>query len=135
MTPPPSLIMALWQSFRSMPAWVQIWVVGILVPVNMASLFFMAEPLGYWVAGLANVGMILNLPVMIWYRGFSRAMALPHLVPWTALVILIAFFRPDVSGCYDIYLWILLVTNVISLAFDYVDAVRWFRGERDVAGR
>lgn len=130
-----NLFADLWQSFRALSGWVQIWVLIILVPVNMASLFFLNEPLGYWIAVLAYIGMILNLPVMLWFRGFSKAMALPHLVPWTVLVIIIAFFRPQATGAYDIYLWVLLATNVISLAFDYTDAFHWLKGDRHVAGQ
>ena len=33
-----NLIAEIWQSFRSLPGWVQIWVAFLLVPVNMASL-------------------------------------------------------------------------------------------------
>ncbi|MEH6477563.1 MAG: hypothetical protein V7727_17860 [Sneathiella sp.] len=131
----PTVFAALWHSFRSLPGWVQIWMMIFLMPINMVSLFFLTEPLGYWIAFLANIGMILNLPVMLWYRGFSKAMALPHLIPWTALVILIAIYRPVASGAYDIYLWILLATNVMSLIFDYRDALHWFRGDRNVAGQ
>ena len=134
-TDQPNLVAALWHSFRSVPGWVQLWMVVLLVPVNMASLLFITAPLGYWIAGLANVGMILNLPVMIWYRGFSKAMALPHLIPWTVLVVIIAFYRPDATGAYHIYLWILFAVNAVSLAFDYNDAVRWFKGDRQVAGQ
>lgn len=125
-----NLVLACWYSYRSMPVWVQIWVAFILVPVNMASLFFIAQPGGMWVAILANVAMVLNLPVMVYERGFTKLMAVPHLIPWTILVVYLALARPDAAGIYDIYLWVLLVTNVISLAFDYPDAVKWMRGER-----
>lgn len=124
-----------WMSFRALPTWVQIWVAFLLMPINMASLYFIYEPGGMWVAFLANIAMMMNIPVMFYDRGFSKLMAIPHLVPWTILVILIAFYRPEASGIYNTYLTILLVANSISLLFDYPDSIVWLRGNRAVAGR
>lgn len=127
------ILIDIWASFRAMPGWVQIWVMFLLVPINMASLFFLGEPMGLWIAFLANIAMMLNMPVMLYDRGFSKLMALPHLIPWTILVGILVFARPDASGVYDIYLWILLGANTISLLFDYPDAVKWLRGDRAIA--
>lgn len=130
-----NLIAEIWQSFRSLPGWVQIWVAFLLVPVNMASLFFIAEPMGLWIAALANVAMLPNIWVMIHDRGLSKLMAIPHIIPWTLLVALLVFARPMATGLYDAYLWVLLAVNVVSLFFDYPDAVKWLTGDRAVAGR
>lgn len=123
----------LWHNYRALPFWVQIWVFGILVPVNAASIFFVAEPSGVWIAFFAIVAMLINVPVMIVERGFSKTMALSHLPLWTPLVIWLIVARPDGSPAYQMYLWILLVVDLISLAFDYPDAWRWWKGERGVA--
>ncbi len=130
-----SLLTDCLQSYRALPIWVQIWVMFILMPMNMASLYFIGEPMGLWVAFLANIAMMMNLPVMIRDRGFSKLMAVPHLIPWIALVALLLLWRPDVTGLYDWYLTALLITNIISLFFDIPDAISWFGGSREVAGR
>ena len=127
------MITDIYHSFRAMPVWVQIWVLLILVPVNMASLWFLHEPFGIWIAVLANGAMLLNVPVMLKDRGFGKMMALPHLAPWTGLVIWLALFRPAGSDCYNLYLLLLLVVNTISLAFDYPDAIKWYKGDRKAA--
>jgi hypothetical protein len=101
----------------------------------MASLFFISEPLGGLVAFLGITGMALNIPVIIHDRGFSKLMSIPHLIPWTSLVGLILFARPDNTGVYDYYLTALLVINAISLLFDYPDSVKWLKGDINVAGR
>jgi hypothetical protein len=129
------MIKDIWSSFRSLPAWVQIWVAFILAPVNMATLLFINQPGGLLVAGLANLAMMLNMPVMLRERGFSKLMGLPHLIPWTILVYILAFQRPAAEGLYDTFLTVLLITNTISLLFDYPDTLRWFQGDRAVAGR
>ena len=108
--------------------------VFILVPVNMASLFFINEPQGILIAFLAIIAMMLNMPVMLYDRGFSKLMAFPHLIPWTVLVALLIFSRPAATGMYDTYLWVLMGVNIISLVFDYPDALKWWRGDRAPAG-
>lgn len=128
-----NILVAAWASFRAMPTWVQIWVGLWLMPVNMASLFFIGGEKGILIAFLANIAMMLNLPVMLLDRGFSKAMALPHIIPWTILIGILLFARPEASGMYDTYLTVLLVTNIISLLFDYPDAIKWFGGDRAIA--
>lgn len=130
-----SLILDIWQSYRSLPAWVQIWVAFVLVPVNIASLAFIEQPLGLWVAVLAIIAMLPNLPVMFYERGFSKLMALPHLIPWTLLLLLILVIRPPLTDLYGYYLWVLFAVDFISLALDYPDTVKWLRGDRTVSGR
>lgn len=117
----------IWLSFCALPVWVRIWVALILVPVNMASLFFLDKPIGLWVALLANIAMLANLPIILYERGFTKTMALPHLIPWTILVCMLLFARPAATGAYDRYLYILLTVDIISLLFDYADSFAWFR--------
>jgi len=119
-----------WISFRSLPVWVQFWVALILMPVNMASLLFLDEPMGLWIALLANIAMLSNLPVMLYQRGLTKAMALPHLIPWTILVCILLFARPPATGVYDRYLYALLIVDIVSLFFDYPDSFAWFRARR-----
>ncbi len=130
-----NILMDCWKSFRALPAWVQIWVMFLLMPINMASILFISEPKGLLIAFLANIAMMLNLPVMLYDRGFSKLMAVPHLIPWTILVAILIFYRPEASGMYDTYLTVLLGANIISLLFDYPDAWTWLNGNRSVAGR
>lgn len=129
------LIRELWHSFRSLPLWVQIWMAFVLVPVNIASLNYISQPAGIWIAFLANIAMLPNLPIIFYQRGFSKMLAFPHILPWTILVVWLLFARPEGSAGYGVYLWILLGTNLISLCFDYTDVVKWWRGERSVPGR
>jgi len=130
-----NVFIEIWNSFRATPSWVQIWMVFILMPINMASVFFINEPMGLLIAFLANIAMLMNIPVMFYDRGVSKLMSTPHLIPWTILVILLIFFRPEATGLYNVFLSALLIINLISLAFDYVDALKWFKGDRAIASR
>jgi len=42
---------------------------------------------------------------------------------------------PQTTGAYGVYLSILLVVNLISLVFDFPDALKWLRGDRKIAGK
>ena len=123
----------IFNSLRALPIWVQIWVFIILVPVQVASLLFLSEPLGVWIAILAILGMMPNIFIILYERGFSKLMSIPHLLPWTGLVLLIIFARLEGSAGFEVYLWVLLVITSISLIFDYIDALKWWKGDRSVA--
>jgi hypothetical protein len=130
------MIADIWRSFMRLPLWVQVWVAVILVPVNMAPLLFYQEPYAVWIAILSVGGMMPNLPIMLIDRGLSKRMALPHLVIWTPLVILLVWLLTGLVGADPLYmnmLALLLVVDLVSLAFDYPDAFKWWRGDRDIA--
>jgi len=127
------MILDIWRSFRRLPLWVQVWVALILVPVNMAALLFLSESLGLWIAALAVGGMLPNMAIMAVERGFSKAMALPHVLIWTGLIVLIIWVRAGgVSPGYQSYLTVLFVVDLISLIFDYKDTAAWWKGDREV---
>jgi len=125
----------IWGSFRALPIWVQIWVAVILVPVNSAGLAFLDSFEGR-VAALLGIGaMLANGVLMLWQGGFSRAMALPHILPWTGLVLWIAVVITGAEGPEGglrAYLVVLMLTDIISLVFDYSDTIKWLRGDRAV---
>ena len=130
------LVRDIWASWRRLPLWVQIWVALVLVPVNAASVLYLSAPGGMVLAALAVGAMLMNLAIMIHERGLSKAMALPHLFLWTPLVVYIAWLLQVYSGMeqsFRLYLWLLLVVDVISLVMDYADAWKWLRGARAVA--
>jgi len=58
-----NVFVEIWNSFRATPGWVQVWIVLLFMPINMASLFFLDKPMGMLIAFLANAGMLLNIPV------------------------------------------------------------------------
>lgn len=130
------MFVAIWHSFRRLPLWVQIWVAGILVPVNLVSLAFWTAPFGWLVACLAVGGMLPNLAIMLRERGLSKRMAVPHLMVWGPLVGVLVWLLMSglpLSQDYARFLWLLLAVDGLSLAFDIPDAVRWYRGDRDIA--
>ena len=124
----------IWRSFRALPGWVQIWVAFILAPINLASLAFLDEPGGWLVALLAIGGMLPNMPILFGERGFSKLMALPHVLIWTPLLFVIwNLLSTSASGSFALFLWALLIVDAISLGFDFPDLWKCWKGDRVVA--
>ena len=122
------MLREIWISFRNLPVWVQIWMSVVLVPANLVPLAFLDQPYGTVIAGLAILGMALNLPIMMAERGRSRAMALPHLLFWTPMVLIIVYVlntHTDLLPIYAQFLLVLLVIDLVSLGFDLRDAILW----------
>ncbi|RXV64299.1 hypothetical protein C6W92_07770 [Roseovarius sp. A46] len=128
------MIREIWHSYRRLPLWVQLWVAVILVPINAASLTFVAHPSGVWVAAMAVGAMLLNGAIMLAERGFSKLMALPHVAIWTPMLGLVAWLlAQDIAPAYRGYLLILLVIDTVSLVLDVLDTRKWLSGDREVA--
>ncbi|WP_299884441.1 hypothetical protein [uncultured Ruegeria sp.] len=127
------MLLDIWTSFRNLPLWVQIWVSFILVPVNLIPLAFLDQPLGILIAVLAIAGMAFNIPIMLVTRSMSGAMALPHIVFWTPMVVIVIgllLSGAELRSTYLGFLVILFVVDVISLAFDIRDAARWLANKK-----
>lgn len=134
------MIVAIWNSFRRLPLWVQGWMVFLLIPINVISLFFLREPMGVLVCVLAIGGMVPNLFIMAVDRGMSKLMAVPHIFLWTPLCILILWMLiAKLTGSlsfgqtYTSFLVVLLVIDFCSLLFDFPDAWKWYSGDRSIA--
>lgn len=132
--------MASWASFRSLPGWVQLWVSCILVPVNAASFALLDTETGRVVALAALLVVASNVPIMLWARGMTKLMAVPHLFIWGPLQWLLIAKMRQVAGAdamsqpEQAYAIVVLMVNGISLAFDALDSCRWLKGDRDVPG-
>ena len=120
-----SRLARIWKSHSELPAWVQIWMYFILGPVNLATLAFLNQPGGVLIAALSLSGMAFTVAIVFATGGFSKVAAAGHVLPWTPLVLMLTFARPDGSAVYQTFLTVLLVTNVISLAFDFNDLQTW----------
>ena len=109
------------QSHSELPTWVQIWMNFILGPINLATLLFIGQPGGLLIAALALSGMFFTVASVFATGGFSKIAAAGHILPWTPLVLMLAFAMPEGSAIYHAFLTALLVCNVTSLVFDIND--------------
>lgn len=116
--------------------WLQTWIYWLVV-INTASILFaFVRQDAHWVltAWLAN---LLIMPAIFDQVGYVRLLGLSHIIVWTPL--LIYLYRrmqtkeiawATLSGKY---LYVLAVTNAISLVIDYVDLVRYLIGDGELA--
>lgn len=123
----PGRIARIMQSYNGLPKWVKIWINFILGPVNLATLAFLNEPEGALIAALAIGGMVFTVAIVVASGGFTKLASIGHILPWTPLVLMLALNRPEGSDLYQLFLTILLVINLISLAFDFNDLRQWLR--------
>lgn len=129
------MLTEIWQSYRTLPLWVQIWVY-FLVVVNLLSAAFFKEYNSGIIAFLSYAGMIPNVFLALIQRGVSKAWSISHVFAWTLQVPIIGYYLVmggPTSLTYKIFLIILLVTNFISLVFDYIDSIKWLLGDRKIS--
>jgi len=134
-------LMQCWRSFRSLPLWVQIWVGGILIPTNGLAFFMLDTWAGKLTAIAALFVVLTNIPIMLFERGMSKLMAVPHLIAWYPLVFTLGYrllyntSPQTTSSVESMFIALIIIINGISLWFDTKDSIDWFRGNRDVPGR
>lgn len=133
-------LMQCWRSFRAVPLWVQIWVGGILVPTNALAFFLLDTWAGQLTAVAAVFVVLTNVPIMLMERGMSKLMAVPHLIAWYPLVIvlwvqLLSGSSPETTAAWEsAFMVLVIVINGISLMFDTKDSIDWLRGHREIPG-
>jgi len=129
-----------WHSFRVLPLWVQIWVAGILVPVNALAFLMLDSCAGKLTAIAALFVVLTNIPIMLIERGMSKLMAIPHLIAWYPLVIILIVqlfstgSRQEAGDMEWTFMILVVFINGISLVFDTKDSIDWFRGNRAIPG-
>jgi hypothetical protein len=73
--------------------------------------------------------------ILVKIQGFTRLLGLMH-IPWIPLVFYLIGQLNSYSFSQPMGLWIrgVIILNGISLVIDFVDVVRYMRGERKVIG-
>lgn len=122
-----------WISFRHLPTWVQAWIMVLLMPVNLAALFFPLSGVALWVT-LSFVFILVTNCSLLWMQSrLSRVMGLPHLVVWIPLEVYLLVqltSNPNLSAAEFTLAAVVAIVNAISIAFDLWDAYRWLKGDR-----
>jgi len=122
------------------PLWLQAWLTWLVV-VNLAAVLFLIRwhdgklRLGHIEAFAIAASMIAIAFLMPWLFhqvGYVRLLGLGHIPIWTPLAIYLwtRLSHHRANSLFGMYLRLLLVTILISLAFDYTDVARYFMGEQ-----
>jgi hypothetical protein len=122
--------MDLFHDMMMQPLWVQIWI-GWLGAINIAAVFFLNRPEARWVlAALFTAAVIMSGVHTVF--GYQRILGLGHVLAWTPLLIYLLRRRRKWGRDRLPGKWIAAVftTDLISLAIDYADVIRFTLGER-----
>lgn len=114
------------------PAWVLIWVNAMVVVLAVAIPFSFSYKEARWILLGAVLGMIGTIVAYSLF-GFTRLLGLGHILFWTPTLIYIITVRGWKTYHKTLFSrWMILAALVIgiSLAFDFIDLLRWILGER-----
>ena len=127
--------MTLNEAIALQPTWVWLWVNWLffgafILPI--ALLIWRQSRLAGVVAVAASVLAGFGVFWLYGQMGYVKLLGLPHIVIWTPLAIwlLAQMRRADMPVWPKRIMAVVLATLLISLVFDYVDAARYFMGER-----
>ena len=123
------------QQSDAQPLALTIWI-NWLVLVNLVPpLFFLRQMQARWVLGAMIFVTAVNIPLSLVF-GFSKALAIPHLIVWIPLVIYLAREWRD-NRLHDTPIfksWIMavMITDLISVVFDIRDAAFFLGGDTGI---
>ena len=117
------------------PLWVRLWLVwflfGVLV-LPFALLIWKQSRIVVLAAIIADIPAGLGTAWIYQHMGYVKLLGLAHIFFWTPLAVYLymQLKRSDLPQWPRWIITVVLVTLVISLAFDYTDALRYLLGER-----
>ncbi len=108
------------------PLWVMAWI-SVLVVVNMLSLAYWGQPLARWVAGIFLLQGAIMMALYSVY-GYEKILGLAHIF-WLPLLAYIVFNIGSYTGNFQYYLIALLCINSLSVVFDILDVIDYFKNK------
>lgn len=118
------------QGMLGMPLQLQLWVVA-LVGANIVAPLFFFQHLEAQLTLVAGLLGLVSMSVLTGRFGFSRIVGLGH-IAWLPLIVFLISSVADTTASSSFGFWIrsVIVLDSISLVFDFVDAARFYRGDR-----
>jgi hypothetical protein len=127
--------MTLEDAIQTQPAWLSIWLNVMMLGAFVAPLALLIWRESRVIGALAIVAGVLSaIGVSTLYDmgGYTKLLGLPHILLYTPLAYVI--WRKIKSGDLRAWpkriAWVVLITILVSLAFDYTDFVRYLLGNR-----
>lgn len=117
------------------PAWLQYWMYilmigGFILP--LALLIWKQTRITAVIAIASGVLSAVGVGYLYDTMGYVKLLGLPHILFWTPLVwwLVLQIRRPDMPDAPRYIMIAISAVIVVSLAFDYVDVLRWIAGNR-----
>ena len=123
------------EAISHQPQWVQLWLNWLLfaaVALPLTLFIWKQTRITAAIALVANIGGGLGTGWLYSQMGYVKMLGLPHIIFWTPLAIyfFLTLRSRNLSSWPRWIMTVVLVTIVISLAFDYTDLLRYALGNR-----
>ena len=127
--------MTLEEAMALQPQWVVIWVYVLVAGAFVAPvvlLIWKASRKAGIITLIASLLAGYGVHMMFDAMGYVKLLGLPHLILWVPIVVFLMAqqARGDMPNWPRRIIWFIIAIICISLAFDFIDVVRWVLGER-----
>lgn len=127
--------MTLEEAMALQPQWVVIWVYVLVAGAFVAPvvlLIWKASRKAGIITLIASLLAGFGVQMMFDAMGYVKLLGLPHLILWVPIVVFLMAqqARGDMPNWPRRIIWFIIAIICISLAFDFIDVVRWVLGER-----
>lgn len=117
------------------PLWVRLWLdwlLFVVIALPFALLVWKQSRIVVLAAIIADIPAGLGTAWIYQHMGYVKLLGLAHIFFWTPLAVYLymQLKRSDLPQWPRWIIMVVLATLVISLAFDYTDALRYILGER-----
>ena len=128
------------EAIAQQPAWIGYWLKWLLFGafvLPFALLIWRQSRIAAIAAIVASVAGAFGTRWLYNEMGYVKLLGLPHIIVWTPLAIYLfgQIRRADMPKWPRWIIGVVLASILISLAFDYTDALRYLLGERTPLAR
>lgn len=127
--------MTMQEAIALQPAWVGLWLrvlllCAFILPVSLV--IWKQTRLAGIITVFASVAAGFVTAQLYGFVGYVKLLGLPHIIFWTPLIffLITVWRKPDLPKIPKLILTLVMSVILISLAFDYVDLLRYVLGER-----
>lgn len=118
-----------WKIFALPIGW-RLWVFWLMA-INSVCFLFLRQAVARVIA-VAWMGNVITMMSMYWILGYVRLLGLSHVLWWTPLFLWLIpkIRREPPGGNLGLWLKLLVISDLASLAIDYIDVIRYALGDR-----
>lgn len=127
--------MTMQDAIAHQPLWVRLWLNWLLfgaLALPLALFIWRQSRVSAFFILLANIPAGFGTGWLYEHMGYVKLLGLAHIIFWTpiAFYLFLRLRRVDLPKLPQWIIMVALATIVVSLAFDYTDALRYWMGER-----
>ena len=127
--------MTLPEAIATLPSWIGLWLNVLMLGGFILPVILLIWRESRWIAIcalVAGVASAYSVGEMFEMGGYTKLLGLPHILFYTPLVIVLwqNLMHGNMSNWPHRITWVVLLIICISLAFDYIDVLRFWAGDR-----